>query len=120
MDDHLKSKLGRREFLGAAAAASFMILKPQQVRGTAANSQLRFGILGCGGRATAEGSSFVENADARVTAIADLLPTNWRRGAGTLTTCSKPRATRPSILHSSSRVPMLISKSPNQRKWTSF
>ena len=80
MNDHLKNKLGRREFLGAAAAASFMILKPQQVRGTAANSQLRFGILGCGGRATAEGSSFVENADARVTAIADLFADQLEKG----------------------------------------
>jgi myo-inositol 2-dehydrogenase/D-chiro-inositol 1-dehydrogenase len=76
-----KNKLGRREFLGAAAAAaSFTILKPQQVRGTAANSQLRFGILGCGGRATAEATSFVENADSRVTAIADLFPDQLEKG----------------------------------------
>jgi len=80
MTDQHTGKLGRREFLGAAAAASFMILKPQQVRGTAANSQLRFGILGCGGRATAEGSSFVENADARVTAIADLFADQLEKG----------------------------------------
>ena len=80
MTDQLKSKVGRREFLGAAAAASFMILKPQHVRGTAANSQVRFGILGCGGRATAEGSSFVENAGARVTAIADLFADQLEKG----------------------------------------
>lgn len=80
MNEESKGKLGRREFLGAAAAASFMILKPQHVRGTAANSQLRFGILGCGGRATAEGTSFVENAGARVTAIADLFPDQLEKG----------------------------------------
>ena len=80
MTDQIKSKLGRREFLGAAAAASFMILKPQHVRGTAANSQVRFGILGCGGRATAEGTSFVENAGARVTAIADLFADQLEKG----------------------------------------
>jgi predicted dehydrogenase len=80
MTDQNSSKLGRREFLGAAAAASFMILKPQHVRGTAANSQVRFGILGCGGRATAEGSSFVENAGARVTAIADLFADQLEKG----------------------------------------
>jgi myo-inositol 2-dehydrogenase / D-chiro-inositol 1-dehydrogenase len=80
MAEQANSKLGRREFLGAAAAASFMILKPQQVRGTAANSQIRFGILGCGGRATAEGSSFVENAGARVTAIADLFADQLEKG----------------------------------------
>ena len=80
MTDQLNSKLGRREFLGAAAVASFTILKPQLVRGTAANSQVRFGILGCGGRATAEGTSFVENAGARVTAIADLFADQLEKG----------------------------------------
>jgi len=74
MIDQTKSKLGRREFLGAAAAASFMIMKPQLVKGTAANSQVRFGILGCGGRGTAVGTGFVENAGAQVTALADLFP----------------------------------------------
>ncbi|MGO8815687.1 MAG: Gfo/Idh/MocA family protein [Terriglobia bacterium] len=81
MIDQKTNKLGRREFLGvAAAAASFTILKPQQVRGTDANSQVRFGILGCGGRATEEATSFVENAGARVTAIADLFPDQLEKG----------------------------------------
>ena len=81
MIDQKTSKLGRREFLGvAAAAASFTILKPQQVRGTDANSQVRFGILGCGGRATEEATSFVENAGARVTAIADLFADQLEKG----------------------------------------
>jgi predicted dehydrogenase len=80
MTDQQKSKMGRREFLGAAAAASFMILKPQQVRGASANSQIRFGILGCGGRATEVGSSFVNHAGARVTAIADLFADQLEKG----------------------------------------
>ena len=80
MTNQINGKLGRREFLGAAAAAGFMIIKPNLVRGTAANSQLRFGILGCGGRATAEGTSFVENAGARVTAIADLFADQLEKG----------------------------------------
>jgi predicted dehydrogenase len=75
-----KNKLDRREFLGAAAAASFMLIKPRLVRGTDANSQVRFGILGCGGRATAEATSFVENAGARVTAIADLFADQLEKG----------------------------------------
>lgn len=78
--DEQKSKLGRREFLEAATAASFMILKPQFVKGTAANSQVRFGILGCGGRATEEATSFVQNAGARVTAIADLFADQLEKG----------------------------------------
>lgn len=73
MSDDSGNKLRRRDFLGtAAAAAGFMIIKPQQVRGTAANSAVRLGILGCGGRGTAVGSGFVENTGTRVVALADL------------------------------------------------
>jgi len=72
MIDNSKHKIGRREFLGSAAAASFMILKPELVRGTAANSAVRLGILGVGGRGTAVGSGFVENAGVRVVALADM------------------------------------------------
>lgn len=120
MTDQNTSKLGRREFLGAAAAASFMILKPQQVRGTAANSQVRFGILGCGGRATAEGSSFVENAGARVTAIGDLFADQLEKGESTSMTCSKPRAMHPLTRRNSSKGLMLTRKLPTQRKWTLY
>jgi predicted dehydrogenase len=65
-------RVGRREFLGAAAgAAGFMILKPELVRGTQANSAVRMGILGCGGRGTAVGTGFVDSTSVRVTALAD-------------------------------------------------
>jgi myo-inositol 2-dehydrogenase/D-chiro-inositol 1-dehydrogenase len=80
MTDQFNSKFGRREFLGAAAMAGFTILKPQSVRGTTANSQVRFGILGCGGRGTAVGTGFVENAGARVTALADLFSDQLDKG----------------------------------------
>lgn len=73
MNSESNNKIGRREFLGtAAAAAGLMIVKPWQVRGTDANSAVRLGILGCGGRGTAVGSGFVENAGVRVVALADL------------------------------------------------
>ena len=57
MDEKSDHKIGRREFLGtaAAAAAGLMIIRPELVRGTAANSAVRLGILGCGGRGTAVG-----------------------------------------------------------------
>ena len=75
MQDHSYSRIGRREFLGTAAAATgFMMIKPELVRGTAANSAVRLGILGCGGRGTAVGTGFVANTTARVTALADLFP----------------------------------------------
>ena len=48
------------------------MIRPELVRGTAANSAVRLGILGCGGRGTAVGTGFVANTTARVTALADL------------------------------------------------
>ena len=65
-------KLGRREFIGAATAAGFMIMKPGMVRGTAANSAVRVGLLGCGGRGTEDASNLVDTGAARVVALADL------------------------------------------------
>src|SRR3990172_7922204 len=68
-----KPTMSRREFLGASAAAgSIMILQPQQVRGAEANSAVRIGLLGCGGRGTTVASGFIDNAGARITALADL------------------------------------------------
>jgi myo-inositol 2-dehydrogenase/D-chiro-inositol 1-dehydrogenase len=73
MTDNTNQKIGRREFLGsAAAAAGLMIVKPHLIRGTAANSVVRLGILGCGGRGTAVGTGFIDVANARVVALADL------------------------------------------------
>ena len=71
--DRSDSKLGRREFLGTAvAAAAFMIVKPEAVRGTAANSAVRLGVLGCGGRGTEVAGGFINNTGTRVVALADL------------------------------------------------
>jgi predicted dehydrogenase len=66
--------MDRREFLGSAAAAGLMIIKPELVRGTAANSAVRLGLLGCGGRGTADATGMVTNAGARVAALADMFP----------------------------------------------
>lgn len=68
-------KVSRRGFIGRTAAATtagFMILKPHQVRGTEANSAIRVGLLGCGGRGTADTSDLVGTGECRVTALADL------------------------------------------------
>ncbi|MFB3827594.1 MAG: Gfo/Idh/MocA family protein [Bryobacteraceae bacterium] len=55
---------------------AFLIVSPQAVRGSAANSAVRLGMVGCGGRGTGVAASFVENAAARLTALADLFPDN--------------------------------------------
>ena len=61
MNESHDTKVGRREFVGLAAAATagFTILKPSTVFGTQANSAVRLGVLGCGGRGTAVTESFL-------------------------------------------------------------
>jgi predicted dehydrogenase len=75
-----EEKMGRRQFLGAAGTAGFMIIKPQLVRGTAANSAIRLGLLGCGKRGTAVATSFANNTPVRVVALADLLADQLEMG----------------------------------------
>jgi len=47
-------QLSRRQFMANAgtAALSFTILKPNLIRGTEANSKIKLGLIGCGGRGT--------------------------------------------------------------------
>ncbi len=66
-------KIGRREFVtGTAAAAGWMIIDPKLVRGTAANSAVRLGLLGCGGRGTHDATSIATHTGTRVVALGDL------------------------------------------------
>ena len=66
---------GRRNFLRAAGAVTaFTVLKPQLVRGSAANSAVRVGLLGCGRRGGTDANNIVQNTDARLVALADLFP----------------------------------------------
>ena len=66
-------KIDRRKFMGTAAgAAGLMIISPRLVRGTAANSAVRVGLLGCGGRGGADATDLAETGSARVVALADL------------------------------------------------
>jgi myo-inositol 2-dehydrogenase / D-chiro-inositol 1-dehydrogenase len=66
-------KVDRRKFIGvAAAAAGAMFIRPELVRGTAANSAVRVGLLGCGGRGTEDSTNLVDTGGARVVALADM------------------------------------------------
>ncbi len=66
-------KVDRRKFIGVAAAtAGAMFIKRELVRGTAANSAVRVGLLGCGGRGTEDASNLVDTGGARVIALADM------------------------------------------------
>ena len=65
--------LNRRRFIGSAAATTaLMFMKPELVRGTDANSAVRVGLLGCGGRGTEDATNLVDTGGARVVALADM------------------------------------------------
>jgi predicted dehydrogenase len=60
----------RRNFLGSAAG--LLILKPQTVFGSQANSTVEFGLVGCGGRGNWITPFFIEYTGARVVALAEV------------------------------------------------
>src|SRR2546427_6477020 len=69
---NFSNEVDRRKFISVAAVtAGAMLLKPALVRGTAANSAVRVGLLGCGGRGTGDASNIVDTRGARVVALAD-------------------------------------------------
>ena len=85
--EEMDEKLGRREFIGTAAVAGAALAAPAlahggvggvmfipagRVWGSAANSDVRVGLLGCGGRGTEDATNLVDTGKARVVALADM------------------------------------------------
>src|SRR2546423_2882261 len=69
----LSNAVTRREFIAVAAGtAGAMLIKPRLVRGTAANSAVQVGLLGCGGRGTEDATNLVDTGGARVVALGDM------------------------------------------------
>jgi len=67
------ARVDRRKFIGAAATtAGMLLLKPELVRGAAANSTVRVALLGCGGRGTEDATNMIDTGGARVVALGDL------------------------------------------------
>ena len=67
--------LSRRRFIGSgslSAAAAFSIVAPQSVRGSRANSQVSFGLIGSGARGTLDAGVVQKDVRARVTALCDV------------------------------------------------
>lgn len=63
----------RREFLQSTAALSAVtLISPSAAFGSKANSAIRMGIIGCGGRGTAVITSMSENTNINIIAMADL------------------------------------------------
>ena len=81
MSEQKDTGIGRREFVTvAAAAASVTILKPSLVFGSQANSAVRLGLLGCGGRGLNVTGSFIKHTGAVVTAVGDMFADNVEAG----------------------------------------
>lgn len=69
-----RSGLDRRGFLAGATAAGLMIVRPELVAGSQANSKVRMGIVGCGGRGTWITDLFMKNGGYDLVAAADYFP----------------------------------------------
>lgn len=66
------SRPARRDFF-KTAAGGILLLKPETVFGTQANSAVEVGLIGCGGRGNWIGAFFPEFAGARIVALADVI-----------------------------------------------
>ena len=78
----MDANFNRRTFLKSAAAASATVtlLKPETVFGSRANSAIRLGLIGCGGRGTGVATSFMNNTDTRIVALADIFEDKILKG----------------------------------------
>src|SRR5271156_5560770 len=74
--------MSRRDFIhtGTGVASGLLLLKPQTVFGSQANSAVRLGLLGCGNRGTSVATSFSKSTIAQVVALADLFADNLAAG----------------------------------------
>jgi len=68
------SGLDRRAFLGGATALGATVLAPSLVFGSQANSKVRIGMIGCGGRGNWIANLFQENGNYQIVAAADYFP----------------------------------------------
>jgi myo-inositol 2-dehydrogenase / D-chiro-inositol 1-dehydrogenase len=68
----MSDRAARREVLKGGAAAGILLLKPETVFGTQANSALELGMVGCGSRGKFISGLFVEHVGARIVAVADM------------------------------------------------
>lgn len=68
-------KRSRRTFLaGTAGAAAFTMIKPELVHGTSANSKIRLGVVGQGGRGHWISGLFAKHGGYEIAGVADYFP----------------------------------------------
>ena len=75
-------EMSRRGFCASslAAASGVLLVTPRTAFGSAANSRLRLGILGCGNRGSHVAQAFLENTNTAVVALADLFQDRLDQG----------------------------------------
>ena len=66
--------IGRRSFLAQTAAAGVTVVSSQVALGSRANSAVRLGMIGCGGRGTWIANLFARTGQYQFTACADYFP----------------------------------------------
>jgi len=66
--------MDRRNFIKTSTACGLLIVSPKTAFGYAANSAVRYGLLGCGNRGTGVATSFAKNTAARIVALGDIFP----------------------------------------------
>jgi len=72
MNDTTRRDFFRNSGIATASGLGLMIVKPEAVRGSQANSALTVGLIGCGRRGTAISGIFVKNEFCRMAAICDI------------------------------------------------
>jgi myo-inositol 2-dehydrogenase/D-chiro-inositol 1-dehydrogenase len=82
----MSDKDSRRDFVRStgsmAAGAGLLILKPETVRGSQANSALTVGVIGVGNRGSYVSGLFAKNEFARIAAICDIYPDQLEKAGG--------------------------------------
>src|SRR3954452_9989787 len=92
----------RRKFIAVAACtAGAMFIKPSLVHGSEANSAVRVGLLGCGGRGTEDATNLVDTGGARVLLLAICSRISWTSPASISTRCNREKAMQRWMLPSS-------------------
>lgn len=66
-----RTSLNRRGFLAGATAASFTLMKPERVFGSQANTKVKLGVVGCGGRGRWISNLFLQHGGYEIVAAAD-------------------------------------------------
>ncbi len=68
------SPITRRAFVATGAAAGLAVVRPSAVRGSEANSRVRIGCIGLGGRGAWIAQLFRDHGGFEITAVADYFP----------------------------------------------